>query len=344
MLYIHHTGSISTISEALSIDNYHPPFADNKIRVDERSFQGMPPQILRRMGKAARLNFGAADKVLRAFSGKPDGIITGTANGGMEDSVKFMNQIIEYDEGMLTPGNFVQSTPNGLASQVAMVNGNKGYNATHTHRGLSFENALLDAMMLCKENPDDKLLIGGVDEISSYNYNIDLLAGWYKKESCDPSILYNSATIGSIAGEGAALFVVSARSEGAIARISSIKFFQSVDQAETRETIAEFLATTEPIDVFVSGENGDSRFKHLYESCESLCRPQQAVIRYKHVCGEFPTASALAVYLACDIIKKQQVPPLFLKSGTKVNAKVKNTLIYNAYQGLQHSLILVQSA
>ena len=47
--------------------------------------------------------------------------------------------------------------------------------------------------MLLKEIPGNNYLIGAVDEISSYNYNIEYLGGWYKKEiisnkNCSPRL------------------------------------------------------------------------------------------------------------------------------------------------------------
>ena len=68
----------------------------------------------------------------------------------MEDCIKFLNQIIDYEEGLLTPGNFVQSTPNAIAAQLGLMTANKGYNITHVHRGLSFENALLDTILMLR--------------------------------------------------------------------------------------------------------------------------------------------------------------------------------------------------
>src|SRR5690606_9142933 len=134
-----------------------------------------------------------------------DGIIIGTANGGMEDCIKFLNQIIDYEEGMLTPGNFVQSTPNAIAAQMGLLGKNKGYNITHVHRGLAFENALLDAMMTIRENPGNNYLLRAVDEISAYRYNIDLLDGCFKKENITNADLYDTGSPGTIAGEGAAM-------------------------------------------------------------------------------------------------------------------------------------------
>ncbi|HKR03926.1 MAG TPA: beta-ketoacyl synthase chain length factor, partial [Bacteroidia bacterium] len=155
--------------------------ADNKLTAIESKYENIPLSTLRRMGKAVRMGVGAGMNLVKDYP-HLDGIIIGTANGGMEDCIKFLNQIIDYDEGTLTPKNFVQSTTNAIAAQISLTAQNTGYNITHVHRGLAFENALLDAFMLMKENPESVYLLGGGDEISTYNFNIDNLAGSYKKE------------------------------------------------------------------------------------------------------------------------------------------------------------------
>src|SRR5690606_39795759 len=85
-------------------------------------------------------------------------------------------------------------TPNAIAAQIGLLSKNKGYNITHVHRGLAFENALLDAMMTINENPAKNYLLGAVDEISAYNYNIDLLDGCFKKENITNADLYDTGS------------------------------------------------------------------------------------------------------------------------------------------------------
>src|SRR6516225_7120298 len=125
MLYIHQTTSISpqqTFGKA-SI-NQMQESVQNKLHAIEPDYPGIPPGLLRRMGKAVRIGVGAALPMLKTVS-SPDGIIIGTANGGMEDCIKFLNQIIEYNEGLLAPGNFVQSTANAIASTIGLMTSNK---------------------------------------------------------------------------------------------------------------------------------------------------------------------------------------------------------------------------
>src|SRR5436190_2396574 len=160
MIFVRDISAVTPIPPFENFSELSDPVSkENKLYAVEAPFEGIPVPVLRRMGKAVRLCVGAALPLLKKYS--PQAIIVGTANGGMEDSIKFMNQIIDYDEDMLTPGNFVQSTPNGLACQAAFLTKNRGYNNTHVHRGLSFENALLDAMLVGAEKKDWLMLAGG---------------------------------------------------------------------------------------------------------------------------------------------------------------------------------------
>ena len=231
MFYIHNTSFISPQQTFgnVAIDELRDA-VNGKLQVTEPSYEGIPTGILRRMGKAIRIGVGTALPIIKKSDKTIDGIIIGTANGGMEDCIKFLNQIIDYDEGMLTPTNFVQSTTNAIAAQIGLLSKNKSYNTTHVHRGLSFENALLDADMQLKENENASFLVGGVDEISTYNYNIDWLDGWFKKESIPAKDLYNSGTVGTIAGEGSAMFLVNNEKANAIAKVTALQQLHTTDK------------------------------------------------------------------------------------------------------------------
>jgi hypothetical protein len=338
MIFIRDISAVTTLSSFEDLKELSCPTSkENKLFAGEMSFDGIPLPVLRRMGKAVRLCVGAALPLLRKHS--PQAIIVGTANGGMEDSIKFMNQIMQYEEDTLAPGNFVQSTPNGLASQTAFLTRNRGYNNTHVHRGLSFENALLDVMLLAAENNDWLLLAGGADEISSYNYNIDHLAGWYKKDETQNNELYESKTLGTIAGEGAAMFILSNDPSASIASIDNVCTFHSGDLTEVETFIRNFFSEVckpDSVDLVISGENGDTRFEPFYLKMEKILS-HASVLRYKHLTGEFPTSTAMATWLATKILREQQIPEVMIKQERAPG--IRRILIYNAYQGYQHSLI-----
>ncbi len=341
MLYIQHSASISPQS------HLHEGFADepqlsahNKLTAREPAYGGIPSNLLRRMGRSTRMSIGAAMQCLKNAM-RLDGVVIGTANGGMEDCIKFMEQIVKYHEEDLTPGNFVQSTPNGMAAQIALLKQNKGYNITHAHRGLSFEMALLDCLLLTKEHPDHCYLLGGVDEISSYNFNVDCLDGWIKKEELSSSSLYTSGTEGSIAGEGAAAFLAGGGRENAIAAVRAVSTIHTKDKLILVQHLVEFLEKTQasgPIDLLISGENGDARFNHFYQEIEN--KLNCPVARFKHLFGEYGTVSAQALHLAIRLLQHPVSPQHLYKNGT-APAIISNILIYNNYKETQHGFILV---
>jgi hypothetical protein len=279
------------------------------------------------MGKAVKISVGAALPLLQA---PVDGIIIGTGNGGLEDCIKFLDQIVQYEEGMLTPANFVQSTANAMASQISLLSRNKGYNITHVHRGLAFEQALLDAMLFAEETPDKAFLLGGADEISTYNNHIETLSGAFKQEPVSNLALYDSTTPGSLAGESAALFRVSGRPSGIAV--------QSLVTIHTRDigVVLDRLLAFDPPGLLLTGENGDARLKPFYDTVEAAL--DTPVARFKHMTGEHPTAIAAGCWLAQQILDKQHIPPHMVKRGGPLPDRI---LLYNTYKGVQHSFILI---
>lgn len=344
MICIHHCAAISPQESfgKIHLDLLHE-FGNNKLHVIEPKYDGIPQGALRRMGKAVKIGVGAAISLLK-LNRSVQGIIIGTAHGGLEDCIKFLNQIVEYEEGLLAPGNFVQSTANAIAAQLGMMTANKCYNITHVHRGLAFENALIDAFMLIKEYPSNQYLVGGVDEISSYNFNIERLGGWYKKEAITNKDLYKANSAGTMAGEGAAAFLVNGEKNAAIAVVEAVQIIHSIEAEKVSFEISAFLKKYlqdgRKIDLLISGENGDCRMNAFYEACEQLMDPLCTFSRFKHMCGEYPTATAMALWLACQILRTQDLPGHMIKKKGKMDL-VKNILIYNNFKGLQHSLIFV---
>ena len=325
MLYIHHTACISPgFNEESGL--IASRMTGNRMVVKEPAYPGMPANWLRRMGKAERMGTGVCLPLLEKAKEPVAGIIIGTANGGTGDSFRFLQQMIDYREELLSPGGFVQSTANGLAAQLSLMQGNRGYNATHVHRGLAFEQALLDAMMLSTEDRDAAYLVAGVDEISESIFILDDLQGWYKPEG-EAWDWDAPLSPGTIAGEGAAAFVLSGKPANAIARLDKLVTLHTEDGEKVAATLRELLADGRTIDLFLSGENGDSRLQPFYTRCQALLPAEVPVVRYKPGCGEYPTSTAVALWLACRLL-----------SGA-----AQHILIYNNYQGRQHSFLLVSA-
>lgn len=344
MLYIHQAYCISPQEtfQTVDLETIHEPVEKRLLGI-EPAYDGIPPGILRRMGRAVRMGVGACMPVLKNTD-EINGIIIGTGKGGMEDCIKFLNQIVQYEEGLLAPGNFVQSTSNAVAAQVGMMSKNKSYNTTHVHRGHAFENAVIDALMQLDQFPGSNFLLGGVDEISEYDYTIENLGGAYKKESISNKDLYDADSPGSIAGEGAAMFLVNDQHQNAICKVAAINILHSEDESQVANMFHQFMATHLPagdnIDLYISGESGDNRALKFYTACEKLLSENIPVARFKHMSGEYATASSWALWLVCEILQRQIIPAHMIKNPVEVSS-VKTILLYNNYKGIQHSFMLI---
>jgi hypothetical protein len=316
---------------------------NNLLETIEPAYPGIPAGAIRRMNKSVRLAVGAALPILEKFP-EPDGIVIATANGGMEDCIKFLNQIVEYNEGLLTPGNFVQSTSNAAAAQIALATKNHNYNITHVHLGLAFENALMDIMMLLKENTDAGYLLGSTDVISAYNYNIDRNAGCFRSEPILNTELFQSKAKGTIPGEGAFMVLMNNQQLGASAGLNSVKTIHSSDPLTILNTLKKFLSENfipgEWPDLLLTGEDGDERLSPFYDIVESFMNESVHVARFKHLCGDYCTASSFACWLAIQIFESGEVPVLLIKKAA-TNKPIKRILIYNNYRGTQHAFILI---
>src|SRR5436305_174656 len=138
----------------------------------------------------------------------PDAIVTGTAYGCLEDTGVFLSKMVEQHEELLTPTSFIQSTHNTVGAQIALMLRCTGYNNVFVHRALSFESALLDAMLLIKEQEANNVLVGGVDEITDISHSILTRFGLYKRKPVSNLGLFKTSSKGTIAGEGASFFLL----------------------------------------------------------------------------------------------------------------------------------------
>jgi hypothetical protein len=310
----------------------------------EPSYEGVIPSgMLRRMGKAVRMGVGAGLPLLQKHN-DCEGIVVGTSEGGVEDSMKFLGQIVQYKEGALTPTNFVQSTANSLAGLLAILSKITGYNATHVNRGLAFEACLADAKLILEEGQVHTLLAGNVEQFSEFNYNLENLNGVYKQDPVESVNLLSSGTPGTVCGEGAVFFVLSDNPANAMAKLEDVGQVSHLQPAELQESILRFLKanglTPGDVDALVLGYNGDSRTDHWYNNLVSAFFPTQAVYTYKNLVGEYPTVSGFAFWFSVQLLQGHTLPAdTIRRKGNGVPARV---LVYNTYKGVQHGFMLVR--
>ena len=298
------------------------------------------PTKLRRMPRILKMGLGAAT-ICTSQSTQPDAIIVGTGLGCLADLEKFQASVKNDGEQLLSPTPFVNSSHNMISSQIAIALGCHGYNMTHFHASLSFENALLDAMMLLETGDAENVLVGGIDEITEQHFQIAGNNGHWRKNNFSNSHLFEGQYPGTLMGEGAIFFMLGAKPASA----NSIKITgthtltcNKIDSGEALSRCLRMLnLALADIDTLILGRNGDSENDHLYNSLVN--KPQTNTIYYKHLCGEYPTAPAFALWLGANILQRQTVPAFTIKHS---NNNVINRIAICNSNTTEHGAMVIE--
>jgi 3-oxoacyl-[acyl-carrier-protein] synthase II len=305
------------------------------------------PKLIRRMSHVIKMGVATAQECLKqADIDMPGAIITGTAFGCMEDTITFLTRIVEMNEEMLPPTAFIQSTHNTVAAQIALMLKCHQYNNTFVHKGISFESALLDGIMLLREGEADNILVGGTEEMVDISFTVLTRLGLYKRWPLSNLDLFKTRSKGTIGGEGAAFFLLTDKpSTDNLAELVAIKtFYRPKDDQDIQLNINKFLAANslkaEDIDLVITGKNGDTKNDAVYDVLSDSLFANATLANYKHLCGEYPTSVSFALWVASNIIKKSEVPAIVVQGEIK-NKSPKKILIYNHYQNIYHSLMLL---
>jgi 3-oxoacyl-[acyl-carrier-protein] synthase II len=350
--YIRSTGNISPQHttdphQFLDIVAEYESISLKCIEPDYKEF--LNPVMSRRMGRIIKMGVAAAKLCLKNTGVEvPDAIITGTGLGCIEDTEKFLISILENDERLLPPTSFIQSTHNTVSAQIALELKCNSYNYTYVHRALSFESALLDALMQFAEREATTILLGTADEITTNSLAITSRFGLWKQKPIKNTELYQSKSKGSIAGEGAAFFLLGDEQKpGDMAKITAVSSFFDPDGSlsinyEITKFIMENNLAPKDIDLVIYGNNGDSRYDYVYDDIQNNSLKGIPAAHYKHLCGEYFTSSSFALWLAAKMISTQSLPDTVLVDKTHP-PKINNILIYNQYLNTDHSFIIVSN-
>jgi 3-oxoacyl-[acyl-carrier-protein] synthase II len=350
--YIRSTGNISpqhSFGEQPFLDS-PVDHAGNRLSCIEPDYKAfIDPKPLRRMSRIIKMGVASAMECLReAGVQQPGAIVTGTAYGCLEDTGVFLTKMVEQREELLAPTAFIQSTHNTVGAQIALMLHCNAYNNVFVHGGLSFESALLDGLMLLQEGEASDVLVGGIDEITNASHAILSRFGLYKSAPGSSLNLFSGDTAGTIAGEGAAFFLLCAQPSGNdYAHIDGLhSFYKPAAMSGTEEEIQRFLSDNQlsagDIDLVITGRNGDAKNDRIYDQLRVSVFQEKQLLNYKHLCGEYPTSVAFAVWMASHILRSGLVPDVL--SVTPVSDKpVRRILIYNHFQDIHHSLLLLSA-
>jgi len=302
---------------------------------------------LRRLSRVVKMGWAGAKSCLNdANIDTPDSICIGTGKGCFKATQEFMFSIDDNQEEFVPPSPFIQSSHNSIAAQIAIQAKCMNYNMTYSHRAFSFEHALQDAFMLLDEGTFKNVLLGGVDEIEEIQFRTFDRIGHYKNSNTENLRLLEYKTSGTIAGEGSTFFLVEKEpNEKTYAGIQSVlTFYNPSGHDEIAKQVKQFLKqehlSSGDIDIFMLGINGDNQFDPVYYHLMKTEFSDANMAYFKHLCGEYHTASSFALWLACNIVRSQEVPEILMLSPLK-NKPLNKVLIYNHYQNANHSLILL---
>lgn len=243
--------------------------------------QYIPANALRRLSPVLRMALAAAQDCQSKVDGEFDAISVGTALGCLKDTEKFLTTFLTTNADTLSPTAFIQSTHNTIGGQISLALGNHAYNMTHTQNSVSFEVALIDAL-LCAKDGKSNVLVGAADEA------IDFLEG-LRGEIIQSDRQFTS---------GASFFVLGPQEKLVKVIDCDIEYgTQSIHQS-----IDQFLAknnvTINQIDLVLFAENIDLNAKKS--------------LNYQDYTGLYYSSSAFAFHIGHDFLKSTNSSKVFI--------------------------------
>ena len=205
------------------------PLAEPLTRSREADYkQYIPPLEARRMGRILKRAIAVAHKSLDdAGVETPQAIITGTGLGCIENTEIFLNALCREGEDQMMPTRFMSSTHNTMSSIVAINLHANGYNATYAHNTVSFQSALMDALLQLRCGAVGNALLCAHDEMTP-SYHTLLCKGGY--------------LAGKKAAECAVSMVLSTENNGhALCEVAGMRLLHRPTEAERQQALDELL-------------------------------------------------------------------------------------------------------
>lgn len=255
---------------------------------------------------------------------RPDAIVTGTGMGCMENSEKFLTDMCRQGEHCLKPTLFMQSTHNTISSRIAITLKCHGYNNTYSHKGLSFESALLDAWLQIKTGSISTALVGSHDEVTPFSAPIiqrtNPLFGFISETSVSAVLSSNVNVVKPLC------------------EITSVELLYKPELHEIIDSVGIGKDS-----LLMTGLNGNETNDEPYlELLESL--PYTVpVITYKPIFGENYSSPGIAFYAAAHILAAQRIPEFMLHPDSQpYTGEIKEIIILNHSDKTAWSIVKLQ--
>ncbi|MDR2118486.1 MAG: beta-ketoacyl synthase chain length factor [Tannerellaceae bacterium] len=296
------------------------------------------PNTARRLGKILKRAMLTSRQVMQASGiSQPDAIITATGLGCIENTECFLDALTREGESLLKPTCFMQSTHNTISSLIAIDAHCCGYNSTYSHKGTSFECALLDAFMQLENGSIRTALVGAHDEMTPNYFKLLKRIG------------YLGHSGNGFSSETAISLMLATEPKGRpLCRLLGIEMRYGTDREALRQTFGRFLqqasVSLDEIDAVMIGTNGQLPNDRIYAEICPVLFPGKHLLRYKHLFGESYTAPGLGLYAAAVCLDRQRIPAHLLINAPYTEQRgIGRILLYNQFENQNHSLILLSS-
>lgn len=284
---------------------YNEPY----VRAQDPNFKEFVTSLeSRRLGKILKRAIATSLTVVKGSGiAVPDAIITGTGMGCIENTEHFLSALCNEGEQFLKPTHFMQSTHNTISSLIGIYLKCNGYNATDSHRGISFDSALLDAVMQMERGSIKSALVGAHDEMSPTYYSFMNKSGYVDGEH-------------EICSEAAVSVMLSTDVANAVARICGVELMYRPTEQMLRYNFKRLLDSAgidaSQLDGVVLGVSGNPAkddcysvaLKQLFGNEAGSREKGLPLLRYKNIFGEGFSSSALGFYAAVCCIKNGYIP------------------------------------
>lgn len=351
-------------------------YTDPYVRASDPDFKEfVTPAESRRLGKILKRAVATSLTVVRGSGiACPDAIITGTGMGCIENTEHFLSALCNDGEQFLKPTHFMQSTHNTISSFIGIYLKCNGYNATYSHRGISFESALLDAVMQIEEGTIRNALVGSHDEMSPIYYEFMKKSGYVdgKDEICSEAAVSVMLEAGEECSGAECSSVKDSGSEalyakGDIAKICGVELLYRPSPKCLKERLESMLCRAgmnlNDLDCIVTGIGGNNAKNERYYSDlaavfgGSGLKKGLPLLRYKNIFGEGFSSSGLGFYAAASCLSRGFVPKemntglcmtgngIVKQNGCSCNTAiegVKRVLLVNISEGKDYSLVLLE--
>jgi len=259
----------------------------------------LPASLVRRLKRLPRMTLLLAQAAWEdsGRGDQPAALFMGSGWGALSETYDFLTRLTDSQEQFPSPTDFVGSVHNGPAAQAAIMFGATGANITTSGGDYSFEQALLAADLLLKEE-DTTCLVMGADE--GHQVLSPLL---------DPSI----ASGGPLTDGGGAL-CLSRKSAGARCLVR-LPFLGSGTAEGCVESLIVSLGGAQAMagkyGLLLVGipaadrKEGEAQLVRFLEG-SGVKAP---LIRYRELTGEFASASAVAATLAVSLLDAASSDP-----------------------------------